>query len=138
MQQMWVIQIQATIFSKIFLPSSLLLFPYNTMKLFSVLFLSNKMGEASSLPPHPVHHSILCPEFLPDILYAVGKKFITCYDYSERAFSVAQLSTNAETTSSQEPLPAAYNVSAVPRPFFHSSDGIVVKFHDTGVRPDSV
>ena len=30
-------------------------------------------------------------------------------------------------------LPAAYAVRAVPRPFFHSSEGIVVKFHDTGV-----
>ena len=107
-------QIPATIFSEIFLPFFTPPFPVmtplrkvirhtKTLHHFPI-----KMGRLY-FAPHPVHHSILCSEFLPDILYAVGKKFITCYDYSERAFSVAQLSTNAETTSSQEPLPAAYN-----------------------------
>ena len=49
------------------------------------------------------------------------------------AASLAQPSTKAETTPFQSPVPAAYAVSAEPTPFFHSSEGMVVKFHDTGL-----
>ena len=53
-------------------------------------------------------------------------------------YSVAQPLTNALTTSSHEPVPAAYCVSAVPSPFFQVSDGMDEKFQLTDVLPSAI
>ena len=53
-------------------------------------------------------------------------------------YSVAQPLTNALTTLSHEPVPAAYCVSAVPTPFFQFSDGMDEKFELTDVLPSAI
>ena len=54
----------------------------------------------------------------------------------EASYSEAQPSTKAVLTASHLPVPCTYSSSAWPTLFFHSSDGIMVKFQETWVLPD--
>ena len=52
--------------------------------------------------------------------------------------SAAQPSTKAVSTPVHSPVPCAYSSRAWPTPLFHSSEGMAVKFQETGILPAAV